>query len=593
MRRRAPALLLAAVLFGTVLCGCDTSPADTPTDPAATSAPSDPLLTLATPVAPEDAIDPTSPEAGSALLYAENLEAQGEAAPDRLTGFGLMVEDNPTLPYSFSAYIAADGTVSGVLPAGVDLSAVIPVFFYAGQEVRWNGRPLLSGQSVVDLSQPTSFTLIDGDGAEHTVAVRIQTLYTGLPSVALTTDTLLSITSKTQTVPCTFYVGGGDAACCPYAVEEPVLVTAQARGRGNSSWTQDKKGYSVNLDKASALLDMPSARKWALVANYEDKTLLRNYVADYVTAQSTLDSTVSVRPVDLWYNGQYWGTYNLCERVNIHPARVNITEQKDLTGLEPSQVAYLFEFDGHVNEVSRQQKNGWQTVGGAMIYDPATDETFVKIGLGDKWITVKQPDHEELTGEMAQYARRVINDACAALNRGNWEEIDALLDVRSFVQWYMIEEFMNNTDSSMHSSVYMYLDVGGKLTMCTPWDFDRSSGNCDYWNVGGAPDALYTSTAGWFSYLFQCEEARALLKSEWEIFSAKLASIGDIVEAEARMLSVSQQYNFKRWDILKQKVGANPSTVVRARTYEAQVTLLRDYLTERRGKMDDFIHGLS
>ena len=587
MRQRILALVLAVAMLSGLLTGCKTDASDS--SPGTTPE----TVALATPVKPVDAIDPLSDEAGSALLYVEDLEVTGEEAPDRLTGFGLTVRLNPQLPYNFACYIAEDGTVSGVLPAGVDLSAVIPTFYYSGREVRLNGQPLVSEKVTMDLTAPVTLTLIDEAGGEHAVTVRLQTLYTGLPSVALTTENLAMIASRTELVDCTFYVGGGDPACCPYTMAQPLRTTAKARGRGNSSWEQDKKGYAVNLDNASALLDMPSARKWALVANYEDKTLLRNYVADHVTAQTELDSTLSVRPVDLWYNGNYWGTYNLCERVSINPARVNITEQKDVSALEPAQVAYLFEFDGHVNEVSNRQRKGWQSVGGVAYYDPETDETFMKVSIGSKWITIKRPEHEQLMPEMAQYVRVVINQACNALKKKDWETIQSLMDVKSFVQWYLIEEFMNNTDSSMHSSVFMYLDVGGKLTMCTPWDFDRSSGNCDYWNVEGAPDSLYTSTAGWFSYLFQCKEARDLLRSEWETFSQKIADIGEVVDDDARMLSLSQQYNFEKWNILRRRVGANPEEVVRANTYEKQVTLLRDYLTQRRDSMDSFIRGLS
>lgn len=587
MRLRILALAAVIAVLGGLLTGCKTDA------PAASPGVENETPAFATPEKPADAIDPLSAEAGGALLYVEDLEVTGTAAPDRLTGFGLDVRLNPHLPYNFACYIAQDGTVSGVLPAGVDLSAVIPTFYYSGREVRLNGQPLVSEQTAMDLTAPVTLTLIDEAGGEHAITVKVQTLYTGLPSVALTTGNLAAITSKTETVDCTFYVGGGDPACCPYAAAQPVRTTAKARGRGNSSWDQEKKGYAVNLDNAAALLDMPSARKWALVANYEDKTLLRNYVADHVTAQTDLDSTLSVRPVDLWYNGDYWGTYNLCERVSVNPARVNITEQKDVSALEPSKVAYLFEFDGHVNEVTARQRKGWQSIGGVAYYDPVTDETFMRLTIGGKWVTIKQPEHDQLTPEMAQYVRVVMNQACTALKKNDWETIQSLMDVKSFVQWYLIEEFMNNTDSSMHSSVFMYLDVDGKLTMCTPWDFDRSSGNCDYWNAEGAPDSLYTSEAGWFSYLFQCEEARAMLRSEWETFHQKLADIGDVVNDDARMLSVSQQYNFQKWNILRRRVGANPEDVVRANTYDKQVTLLHDYLTQRLDSMDTFIRGLS
>lgn len=584
MNKRAMALLLAAVMLCGALSGCADKPKEQPTTGESQE-------TYTVPQIPENAIDPLSDEAGYVCTNLQNAE-EPDVGGDRLAGFVLSTADNPQLPFDLACYIA-DGKVTGVLPSGVDLSAVIPTVFYNGKEVRYNDQPLISGQTVMDLTGEVTLTLVDIDGTERAVTVLVQTLYTGLPSVAMTVEDYRFVNSKTEFLPCTIYVGGGDSEACPYAAEEPVITTAQVRGRGNTSWGQEKKGYSVNLDSSTALLDMPAARKWALVANYEDKSLLRNYVANYLSEQVGLESVLEIRPVDLWYNGQYWGTYNLCERISIHKARVNIAEQADVSELEPEEVAYLFEFDGHVNEVDNWQRNQWQRVGSYCYYDPVTDETFFPLALGNKWLTIKEPGHDQLTGTMANHIYVNIHATSVALKTGNWEDIQSYLDVGSFIRWYIVEEYMNNADSAMHSSVFMYRDVGGKFTLGATWDFDRSSDNCDYWNVQNDPDFLYNNEAGWFTYLFQCEEARALLKTEWAAFSEKIASIGQTVDRYADMLAVSQQYNFKRWSILSKQVGSNPPKVVRAHTYDEQVAILRDFLTERQGDMDAFIQGLS
>lgn len=588
MKRRSLCLLAAAALVCGLLTGCQKT-SETPETP---SGEEDTVPVFTAPVAPADAIDPNSDEAGYPCLRMEDMRT-GTPVAERLDGFGVGTENNPDLPFGLACHIADDGTVTGVLPAGVDLSALIPTFYYENGEVRLDGQPVISGQTVLDLTGPVTLTLVDKSGGEHTATVKLQTLYTGLPSVAVTTENNRAIASKTDSVPCSIYVGGGDANCCPYAADEAITVSAQVRGRGNSSWNYEKKSYSVNLDSSTALLDMPAARKWALVANYEDKSLIRNYVANYLVEQAEINSVLSIRPVDLWYNGHYWGSYNLCERISIHEARVNITEQEDVTGLEPSEVAYLFEFDGHVSEVENWQKRQWKRVGSYCYYDPTTDETFMSVSLGKKWLTIKNPGHDELTPEMANHVYKKIYDTCVALKHGDWATIESHIDVTSFVRWYIVEEYMNNADSSMHSSVFMYWDVGGKLTLCAPWDFDRSSDNCDYWNADNKPDSLYNSTAGWFTYLFQHEEARAILKTEWAAFSQKVAGIGEVVDGYADMMTLSQEYNFGKWPILSQHVGSNPHAVVRARTYPQQVTILREFLTKRLGDMDAFIQSLS
>ena len=584
MKRRSVSLLLAIALLCGSVVGCK------PEEPAPEGEGQE-VVELQKPEIPEGAISLTGNTTGYACLTVDQAWEENED-PARLSYFVLETAYNEQMPFSLACVIG-DGEITGVVPDGVDLTSVIPSFQYIGNKVLYNGQEILSEQTAIDLSKEGTMTLVAADGTEHTVKVKIQNAYTGLPSVALTVEDLQYINSKTEFLNCTLYVGGGDSKCCPYAAEEPKIVTAQVRGRGNTSWSLDKKSYTINLDQATGLLDMPAARKWALVSNHEDKSLLRNYVAEYLSEAAGLQSVLDIRPVDLWYNGIYWGTYNLCERISIHEARVPITEQEDLTGVLAKDVAYLFEFDGHVNEVHDWQKRQWQRVGNYCYYDPVTDETFFQLALGEKWLTIKEPGHDQLTNDMANYVWSKVYQTQVALKKGDWEEIQKHMDVESFVRWYIVEEYMNNTDSSMHSSVFMYLDVGGKLTLGPTWDFDRSSDNCDYWNPGNDVDSLYESGAGWFKYMFECEEARALLKKEWTAFCDKIANIDEVVAGYAKMLDVSKTYNFQRWNILSQKVGANPRPVVRANTYEKQVEILVNFLVERRGEMNQFIQGLS
>ena len=59
----------------------------------------------------------------------------------------------------------------------------------------------------------------------------------------------------------------------------PVIGGLQIRGRGNSTWGMPKKPYRLKLTDKQSLLGMPSSRDWVLLANYSDKTLLRNALA--------------------------------------------------------------------------------------------------------------------------------------------------------------------------------------------------------------------------------------------------------------------------------------------------------------------------
>ncbi|MBE6757117.1 MAG: hypothetical protein E7552_01025 [Ruminococcaceae bacterium] len=541
---------------------------------------------------------PTDERAGVPLLSLADLtpkEAEDGAA--EFGYFAFLMRDNEQLPFSFACYDGGD-TLSAMVPAGVDLSAMIPTFRYYGENVLLDGTRVVSELSVLDLTAPLTLTLVPWEGEARTVTLQVETLDTGLPSVALNTTDHTDIVSKNDYVATTFYLGGGDAV-------EPMLVTSRAKGRGNSTWGHPKKSYTVKLDKKATLLDMSESKDWALVANYEDKSLLRNLAAQYLAEGTEQAWVPKRRPVDLWYNGRYWGTYDLAEKIEIEGDRVDITEYEQ--GMSMGQSGYLLEFDGHVGEVSDAQRAEWIRPlgdGYEVFYDPATEELFMQVPYSHKWLTLKDPDYEDLQDHTMHilYIYQQVKKGVEALQSGDYAQITDYFDVRSFSQWYLVEEFMNNTDSAFHSSCYMTLDAGGKFTMGPIWDFDRSSENCHYWNGEEKIDFLYDSHSAWFYMLFAVEECRTILQQEYRtFFRERVETLPAYVESMADTIYASQQYNFERWPILTTVIGApngdeewNAVALSQkdAQTFEAEVARLNAYFARTAAKLDAFITGL-
>lgn len=540
---------------------------------------------------PANTISPFEEQAGTPFADLSEVEENSTQVGQDTKQFGyfaLTTELNFNLPFNVACYISDDGSrITALLPSGVDLSAVIPTFTYYGDTVLYNGAPLMSGQSVMNLDEDATLTIKAKDGSEQSVTVHIEKLNTHLPSVALTVEGYEEIASRTEYSTATIYVGGGDKAYCAYATDAPKTLPGIAKGRGNSTWEHPKKSYTLKLDTKTTFLDMSESRDWALVSNYEDKTLLRNHLAEYLSEGVGLDYTPQMRPVDLWYNGVYHGTYNLVEKIEVEKDRVNITKFDPL--LPVGEVGYLIEFDSHVNEgPGRYERRPF----GPGYYNPVTREVFFQIDIGGKWATIVEPSYKDLTLDHVYYIYNKIKQATDALKSGNYQWISQFIDVRSFSKWYLVEEFMNNTDASMHSSVYMTLDVGGKFTLGPIWDFDRSSGNCDYWNPQEDPDSLYKSGAGWFHLLYQTPEARAILKQEWNKFYHVVQDLDPVIDSMADMIYLSQQYNFERWPILEKRVGAQPESVVTAQTFDSQIKLLKDFCRRRVTAMDNFLKGI-
>lgn len=501
-----------------------------------------------------------------------------------LKQFLLTTELNPNLPFNISCYIS-NNTVSALIPAGVDLSSVIIQFKQSGNYIKANDVILLSGQSVLDLSEPVTIMIASKSGTEFPVTVNIETLNTGIPSIALTTDEYKKINSKTDYISCILYTGGGDNSVCSYAVSENKFTGGNVKGRGNTSWGFPKRSYTLKLDSKESLLDLPASKNWTLISNYQDKTLLRNDFASKLSDAVGLNANMQTRSVDFWLNGKYWGTYLLTEKIEIEENRIDIPEFDD--SLSPEKVGYLFEWDGHVQEIPEQQRNKWQTIEN-VLYDPAQDVYFINT---TGWLVIHKPSPANITPEHLKYLYEYFTELELALDNGNFTIVNKYMDLESFVQWYLVEDIMKNMDAGFWSSCYMYLDGSGILHMGPVWDFDMSLGNCNYGNCD-TPDGDYISGTWYYRHLFRMPEFRNLAKQILNERYDDILSMKEYVTDTAKMLEKSLKHNFAVWDILGHSVGANPADVIKAKTYSAQIDVLLDFFDRRLDFVSHYVNSL-
>ena len=98
------------------------------------------------------------------------------------------------------------------------------------------------------------------------------------------------------------------------------MALPQIKGRGNTTWSSavEKRPYNIKLDQKVTLLgiDCDKTKKWSLLANVNDRTLLRNKVA-YDLAH-TMGIGFDSASVDLWMNGVYNGTYLLTPKTDSY-----------------------------------------------------------------------------------------------------------------------------------------------------------------------------------------------------------------------------------------------------------------------------------
>ncbi len=161
-----------------------------------------------------------------------------------------------------------------------------------------------------------------------------------LPVMRLTTDDGADITSKDD------YVDGTVQLMDSSNSSNNFRETMQIQGHGNSTWTMPKKPYNLKLDSKQNILGMAASKKWVLLANYDDKTMMRNALAFYFSQMFQMEWTPNSKFVELYLNGIYEGVYQVTEKVEIDPNRLNIDELDDTdnSGIELTG-GYLLEID--------------------------------------------------------------------------------------------------------------------------------------------------------------------------------------------------------------------------------------------------------
>ena len=519
---------------------------------------------------PINTFSPNSPEAGVAFVNENDLASTSNI--HGISHFLILTNNNPSLPFNVACHIT-ENTITAMLPDGIDLSKLV-ITFRTQSRIYLNGKEIQSG-SAINVKDPRELTIRSNSGTEYTVTLNIQTLRTGLPSIALTVEDFSEINSKDYYFPSTFYVGGGDPVTCKYATNTITCVDAEAKGRGNTSWSFEKKGFTIKLSEKKNLLGLGKSRNWTLISNYQDKSLMRNEIAAHISELLGLP-TMCTRSVDLWLNGSYWGTYLLIEKIELEKERLDYPDYDEVD--DPNDAGLILEWDGHVGEVSSSQKDQWIQMTEYTYYDPVANINFIK--LDGSYIVIHQPNADNIVFEQIDRAETIIMNVHAAMKAHDYSRLAKYLDLESFAAWYLVEDIMKNMDAQLHSSCYMHMGGDGILHMGPVWDFDMSLGNANYGGIN-SPTGSYIANKRWFKYLFEIEEFVQLVSDLLDQYQDELSSIPDYIDTYAAMLDRSQTYNFERWDILDIQVGFNPQDVVAANTYPKQIELVKNFYIER------------
>lgn len=357
-----------------------------------------------------------------------------------------------------------------------------------------------------------------------------------LPELIINTDNNDPIISKTD------YISG------QYTLKENDLDTSQGalsiRGRGNSTWTWPKKPYRIQLNQSASLLNMAANKNWVLLANYADKTLMRNDLAFTLSRLMGFEYTVADRYVTLKLNGQYEGIYQLAENIRISKNRLNIDELK-LDDVDSSTISggYLIELDLRMAHPD----------GGI---NPERATTYcVDSSKGMSPMCIQNPDDLHKPERQAQrdYITQHLKDFENALFSENFTDptlgYRAYIDADSAINYYLINEFFKNVEGGKNS-FYLYKKRDGKLFFGPVWDFDIAMGS-NWFSEGQNPEGWVIRQDPWFAQLLKDPTFASEVSARW--FELKNAGVFDdllrYARARANWLAPHKQENFTRWPL--------------------------------------------
>lgn len=254
-------------------------------------------------------------------------------------------------------------------------------------------------------------------------------------------------------------------------------LEGEVKLRGNSTSKAAKRPVNIKLSSKQSILGMEKGKKWCILANAFDKTLIRNALCFDLADKMGLKYISQRRYIDLYYNNSYLGSYLITEPVDPGSNLVDIEE----------------EGDDFMLELERER---WEE--GVTYIETKSRVRFA----------VNVP--EEPTSSQLNAIETKVGKIEEALKTYRYSEYSKYIDVDSFVNFYIVSEIFKAVDFNYSSTRFYMKD--GKLYAGPVWDVDLSSGNASpdfysgYYENGKSYTKLFCTEMKWYNLLFKSDE---------------------------------------------------------------------------------------
>jgi len=476
------------------------------------------------------------------------------APTPKLSSVSFLLEDNDQLENDIALQEQSENAFFGRVPYNISLDGLAATYEFIGSSIQINDVEQENGITRNNFTDIVNVKVFNKDGDSEDYQINLAK-FTGLPIVYIETDGSVQIDSKDDYVLGDTNIDGGrDYEDFPNA---PMKI----RGRGNSTWQFPKKPFQMKLDDKAEFLGMPNDKKWLFLAEYADKTMLRNKIAFEMGYMSNLDWTPEAKFAEVFINGDYNGTYNITQKVEESDNRVAIGD----TG-------YLLELD----QLDRLDSDD-------VYFESAVTEKFI--------INIKEPNLDEGSDEFTYIENLITNFENNLFSENFTDEATGyrqFIDIDSFIDWFLISEITKNVDSMFFSSIFLNVMPGEKIKMGPLWDFDLSFGNVDYAD-SRYPEGWWVKYNPWYERLFQDLAFVEAVRNRFEYFNNNRDYILNKIDTYAEKLKWAQEENDDKWQTIGVYVWPNP---VIFDTYQEEVDHMKAWYETRMDWLESALDDL-
>lgn len=375
-------------------------------------------------------------------------------------------------------------------------------------------------------------------------------------------------------------------------------------GRGNQTFTYEKKSYQLNLSVPVDFMGMGMSDTWILLCNVYDPAYIRNKLTYEMALQAGMPGSPRSEYIDVYFNGAYAGMYQLCEKVEIGENRLEIADlemqNRALNG-EVLDYADTFVTEDGQGKGVRLSRNPQDITGGYLI-EHDYGEKFTEVTSGfitdtGEHFALKNPNHAS-EAEIAYIGGRMqeIEDAISAEDGRNpvtGKYYTEYIDLESWADKYLVEEITRNNGGGSTSS-YFYKpqdELDTKVYGGPVWDYDKGYGNASGYNKNTQDLAfltLHMDYTSWFYYLYQHEDFVEMVKKEYrEKFSDYLTVMADEKADEyLAQIEASAVLDQARFGHVYRTLEENQNIPFDTENYKLHAQSVKQFIRERKAFLD-------